>query len=185
MVHAVYNAIQNKETLVIEAGTGSGKSFGYLIPVIESTVRPIVISTGTIALQEQLIQKDIPFILEAAGKTDLNVKLVKGRRNYLCIQKMTEFDKTLRPQAPEKLYLTMLKTALAQNWDGDKATLDVEIPKEIWEEIQSDSEDCLGNKCSYFKENPYRKAREDLEEADILVTNHALYLQDLISVAAS
>src|SRR5262245_35984188 len=75
MAGAVAEALSEKATRAIEAGTGSGKSFGYLIPAVESDVRPIVISTGTIALQEQLIHKDIPFILQAAGKTHLSIKL--------------------------------------------------------------------------------------------------------------
>lgn len=181
MVCNVYHALQNRSTLVVEAGTGAGKSFGYLIPALVSTQRPIVISTGTIALQEQLMEKDIPFVAKAAGIENLKVKLVKGRRNYLCIQKLQEFEKTLSPQAPERLYTNIIKSAFQDGWDGDKATLDFEIPKEIWEEVQSDSEDCLGHKCIYYDDNPYRLAREDLDEADILVVNHALYLQDLIS----
>lgn len=181
MVSAVYQALQENRSLVIEAGTGAGKSFGYLIPALVTRHRPIVISTGTIALQEQLMEKDIPFVAKAAGLDNLIIKLVKGRRNYICFQKLQEFEKTLQPQAPERLYLNVLKTGLQQGWDGDKATLDMEIPKEIWEEVQSDSEDCLGKRCIYFDDNPYRIAREDLEEADILVVNHALYLQDLMS----
>jgi ATP-dependent DNA helicase DinG len=181
MINAVYKAIHAENTVVIEAGTGAGKSFGYLIPAMLTTQRPIVISTGTIALQEQLIQKDIPFVAKAAGLEALTVKLVKGRRNYLCLQKLQEFAKTIQPAAPEQFYISMVKSAFVAGWDGDKATLDVEIPPEIWEEMQSDSEDCLGNRCSYYAENPYRLAREDLVKADILVVNHALYLQDLVS----
>jgi ATP-dependent DNA helicase DinG len=181
MVTRAYEALQTQKTVVIEAGTGAGKSFGYLIPALISHHRPIVISTGTIALQEQLMEKDIPFVAKAAGMEDLKIKLVKGRRNYLCIQKMQEFEKTLGRDASERLYLNVLKSAFQAGWDGDRASLDMEIPREIWEEIQSDSEDCLGKKCTYYNENPYRQAREDLNEADILVVNHALYLQDLIS----
>lgn len=181
MVKSVYGAFQSRHTLVVEAGTGAGKSFGYLIPALITSQRPIVISTGTIALQEQLIEKDIPFVARAAGFEDLTVKLVKGRRNYLCLQKLQEFERTLGPTAPERLYVNLVKSAFHDGWDGDKATLDIEIPKEIWEDMQSDAEDCLGNRCSYFLENPYRLSREDLDKADILVVNHALYLQDLIS----
>jgi ATP-dependent DNA helicase DinG len=181
MVNTIWTALQSGQTSIIEAGTGSGKSFGYLIPAILSQTRPIVVSTGTITLQEQLLQKDIPFIAQAAGLPDLNVQLVKGRRNYLCLQKLQEFERGLSTGTPENLYSTLLKTAWADGWKGDKARLDTEIPAQIWAEIQSDGEDCLGKKCWYYRDNPYRMAREHLDQADILVVNHALYLQDLIS----
>ena len=179
MVEAIYQALKSGSHLVVEAGTGSGKSFGYLIPALLSEHRPIVISTGTIALQEQLLEKDIPFILKAAGMEDVSVKLVKGRRNYLCLQKLQEFERTLGPQGAERLYVQRIKAAFTAGWDGDKATLDVEIPTGIWDEIQSDTEDCLGSRCQYYKENPYRLAREDIDDAAILIVNHALYLQDI------
>ncbi len=181
MVCDVYHAIKTGNTLVVEAGTGAGKSFGYLIPALMSGKKPLVISTGTIALQEQLLEKDIPFIAQAAGFENLNVKLVKGRRNYLCIQKLQEFERAIHDQSSERLFVTMMKGALQQGWDGDKATLDMEIPPEIWEEVQSDSEDCLGTRCMFYSDNPYRQAREDLHKADVLIVNHALYLQDLVS----
>ncbi len=179
MVTSIYDALQEGSTVSIEAGTGAGKSFGYLIPALFASQRPIVVSTGTIALQEQLLEKDIPFVAKAAGFDDLQIKLVKGRRNYLCIQKLQEFEKSLSPTCGEILYVNLMKSALQQGWDGDKATLDLEIPDEIWEEIKSDSEDCLGKRCSYYVDNPYRLARKDLAEADILIVNHALYLQDI------
>ncbi len=181
MVKHVYEAIASGTTIVVEAGTGAGKSFGYLIPALLSTHRPIVVSTGTIALQEQLIQKDLLFVMKATGMMDLNVRLVKGQRNYICFQKLNEFEKSLGPEAGERLYVNVIRSAIQHGWDGDKANLDFEIPREIWEEMQSDSEDCLGRKCSYYDDNPYRLAREDLSKADVLVVNHALYLQDLMA----
>lgn len=181
MAQRITDAMGMGQTCVIEAGTGSGKSLAYLIPLVLGSHRPVVISTGTIALQEQLLHKDIPFALEAAQCGHLKVKLVKGRRNYLCIQKLEDVERTLSPSAPERLYTRYLKAELAQGWNGDKATLDMEIPKELWQEFESDSEDCLNSRCQYFQENPYRQAREGLEKADILVVNHALFLQDLLT----
>lgn len=181
MACGIMDALSQGKHLAVEAGTGSGKSFGYLIPALLQAKRPIVISTGTIALQEQLLEKDIPFIAKAADMPDLKAKLVKGRRNYLCIQKMTEFERTLNVNAPERLFINLIKSSLEEGWNGDRATFDLEIPEDIWEEVRSDSEDCLGKKCQFYNENPYRLAREDLDEADILVVNHALYFQDLIA----
>lgn len=184
MVAQVAESLENQETLVIEAGTGSGKSFGYLIPALYHQPRtekkkPMVISTATIALQEQLLQKDIPFLAQASGIENLEVKLVKGRGNYLCIQKLTELERQLKPDSAERLHLNYLKAELQQGWDGDIANLELAIPQELWREIRSDTEDCLGRRCPYFDQNPYRLAREDLDEADILIANHALYLQDM------
>ncbi len=181
MVLSAYEALMNEEHLVVEAGTGSGKSFGYLIPALLQPNRPIVISTGTIALQEQLLQKDLPFLLEASGKTHLEVALAKGRGNYLCIQKMLEWEKELGIGSGDRLHIQMLKAELHEGWDGDIATLDHTLPRGIWDEIRSDSEDCLGPRCSFFRENPYKLAKEALEKADIIIANHALYLQDMAS----
>lgn len=188
MVSQVSECLRTGETLVVEAGTGSGKSFGYLIPALfheraeaNGRKKPIVISTATIALQEQLLEKDIPFLAQASGMENLKVRLVKGRGNYLCIQKLTEVERQLKPGSPELLHLNYLKAELQQGWDGDLATLELAIPPALWREIQSDTEDCLGRRCRFYDQNPFRQAREDLDEADIIVANHALYLQDLAS----
>ncbi len=186
MVAHVARTIEERETLVVEAGTGSGKSFGYLIPALFSRDadgsgekrKPVVVSTATIALQEQLLQKDIPFLQDASGLKDLKVKLVKGRGNYLCIQKLIELERQIKPTSREQLHINYLKGELQNGWDGDIANLDLALPAEVWNEVRSDSEDCLGRRCPFYDQNPYRLAREDLDQADILVANHALYLQD-------
>ncbi|WP_373533318.1 ATP-dependent DNA helicase [Vampirovibrio sp.] len=186
MVSRVAQSIALKQTLVVEAGTGSGKSFGYLIPALfqdrldaEGKKKPVAISTATIALQEQLLQKDIPFLAKAAGLENLNVKLVKGRGNYLCIQKLTELERQVKSNSSEFLHINYLKSELQGGWNGDIADLEFSIPPELWKEIRSDSEDCLGRRCRFYDQNPYRQAREDLDQADVLIANHALYLQDL------
>ncbi|MEM0950831.1 MAG: ATP-dependent DNA helicase [Cyanobacteria bacterium P01_H01_bin.74] len=192
MVLAVDAALKNKAHVIIEAGTGSGKSFGYLIPVLHQFLSedaplgsegamPVVISTATIALQEQLMQKDIPFLTQAAGIQDLNVQLVKGRGNYLCIQKLNELERTVKVGSPTMLHIQYLKASLEEGWTGDLADLEMSVPPELWQEVRSDAEDCLGKKCRYFDQNPYRLARESLEKAHLLVVNHALYLQDAAS----
>lgn len=186
MVTTVADSLAQKQNLVVEAGTGSGKSFGYLIPALyqqsqnpDEKKKPVVISTATIALQEQLLQKDIPFLAEASGMDKLSVKLVKGRGNYICIQKLLEMERQLQPKSREMLHVQFLKSELNDGWNGDIADLSLALPNEFWKEVRSDSEDCLGRKCRFYDENPYRKAREDLDQADILIANHALYLQDI------
>lgn len=186
MVSGVSQSLADRKTLVIEAGTGSGKSFGYLIPALfqqnldeNGNKKPVVISTATILLQEQLLQKDIPFLAKAAGMEQLKIKLVKGRGNYLCIQKLTELEHQISGNTSEMLHINYLKSELQRGWDGDVANLEFSIPQELWKEVRSDSEDCLGRRCRFYDQNPYRQAREDMDEADILIANHALYLQDL------
>jgi ATP-dependent DNA helicase DinG len=188
MVSAVAEALAKGTSFIIEAGTGSGKSFGYLIPVLHQmqqpdadTMEPVVISTATIALQEQLMEKDIPFLTRAADMQKLNVQLVKGRGNYLCINKLNELERQIKPNSATMLHLHYLKSELEQGWNGDIAALELSIPADVWQEVRSDSDDCLGRKCRFYEENPYRKARESLEDAHILIVNHALYLQDITS----
>src|SRR5437868_3116240 len=95
MARTITEAIRSGRHALIEAGTGSGKSFGYLIPLLESG-KTAVISTGTIALQEQLLHKDIPFLAQAYGR-EIKVALAKGRSNYLCMRKLEEAYRTLAP----------------------------------------------------------------------------------------
>ncbi|MFP5500954.1 MAG: ATP-dependent DNA helicase [Candidatus Sericytochromatia bacterium] len=161
---------------IIEAGTGSGKSFGYLLPAIYAGKR-IVISTGTIQLQEQLLAKDLPFLLAATG-SPMTVALAKGRSNYLCRQKLWEADKHIPVSDPLRAELEAILEA-DPTWDGDLATLPFFPSPKFWAEIASTSDDCLGNKCEFFDRNPFRQARIKLGTADIIVANHALYMTDL------
>ncbi len=191
MMNHVANAIDTQQHLLIEAGTGAGKSFGYLVPLLLKAPRPIVISTGTIALQEQLLSNDIPRLSQAlyGNTTAITAKLVKGRSNYLCIHKLEELEQGLgtvkAKEASETQRLRMgistLRNALYEGWEGDKATLDFTIDGGLWYEIASESEECLGWRCRFYDQNPYRMAREALEKADILIANHAIYCQDLLS----
>ena len=191
MMNHVAEAIDKKRHLLIEAGTGAGKSFGYLVPLLLKAQRPIVISTGTIALQEQLLNKDIPLLAKALyGREDaLTAKLVKGRSNYLCINKLEEVEQGLgtvkhnEPTEAKRLRMGIqtLRNGLYEGWDGDKATLDFQITGGLWNEVASETEECLGWRCRFYDQNPYRQAREALEKADILIANHAIYCQDLLS----
>ena len=163
---------------IIEAGTGSGKSFGYLLPALYAGKR-VVISTGTIQLQEQLLNKDLPFLLQASGQP-LSVALAKGRGNYLCKQKFWEADRQIPQGDPLRREMDQLMAVLPE-WDGDLATLPFNPSTKFWAEIASTSDDCLGNKCEFFDQNPFRLARVKLGKADIIIANHALYMTDLAS----
>jgi Rad3-related DNA helicase len=191
MMQAIHLALTEKQHILVEAGTGAGKSIGYLLPTVLHAPRPIVVSTGSIALQEQLLTKDIPELSERlyGDATALNAQLVKGRQNYLCIRKLEEVEEGLGPLHPrentqtqqQRLHIQQLRNAMYEGWEGDKALLEHEIPARLWREMASDAEDCLGWRCRFFDQNPYRLAREGIEQADIIVTNHALYCQDVLS----
>lgn len=179
MAATVSQALTRKRHALVEAGTGSGKSFGYLIPLIESGATA-VISTGTIALQEQLLHKDLPFLAKAFGR-EIKVALAKGRGNYVCLHKLAEANQTLspadshRPAVTELVHLTRTRA-----WNGDRADLPFNIDGRFWaDSLASDPEDCLGPKCQNYVFTPHRIARLQCEEAQIIISNHALYLTDL------
>ena len=177
----------NTETkVVVEAGTGTGKTLAYLIPVIEWSLankKRVVISTNTINLQEQLLSKDIPIAQEVIGKK-FKYLLVKGRGNYLCNRKFTNLS------IGENLDLTDYSNSQKEqlkyimNWgnktkNGDKAELPFETDNTIWELFASESDICAGNKCSHRNECFFMLSRNEKKQADILITNHHMFFSDL------
>src|SRR4051794_8887916 len=179
MARTICEAIRSGRHALIEAGTGSGKSFGYLIPLLESG-KTAVISTGTIALQEQLLHKDIPFLAQAYGK-EIKVALAKGRSNYVCLRKLDEVYRTIAPTDPVRpMVRDLIQMAHKHVWNGDRAELPFNIEARIWlDTLASDPEDCLGPKCDNWSYTPHRMARMACEEAQIIIANHALFFTDL------
>jgi len=179
MARVISQSLESKRHALIEAGTGSGKSFGYLIPLIESG-KVAVISTGTIALQEQLLNKDLPFLQQAYGR-EIKVALAKGRGNYVCLRKLAELHQTLSPADPQrKVVSDLVQVTAMKAWNGDRAELPFNIDGRFWSDsLSADPEDCLGPKCPNFMHTPHRKARLACEDAQIIVANHALYFADL------
>ncbi len=167
--------LENVHTIV-EAGTGVGKSLAYLVPALRSGKR-VVISTGTIALQEQLVRKDIPLVLRSLGIT-ARVELLKGRNHYLCKSKFEKMsaDRLVAPSAAmERLW------AWAETTDtGDRAELDFTPRGDDWESLDADADDCTGEFCSRFAECFFFKRRDAARFADIVVVNHALFFLDLV-----
>jgi len=185
MAFAVSESIRHQKHLVVEAGTGVGKSFAYLIPAILHAVandKKVVVSTHTIALQEQLIRKDIPRLAEFLPP--FSAVLVKGRSNYVSLrrfryaydQRHTYFEDDQDSKELEKIdaWLADDKT------DGSRATLDFRPSMEVWDSIASESDNCLGAKCPTFKDCHYFAARKNVSKAHILVVNHALFFSDLV-----
>lgn len=183
MARLIDRAVTSGQHAIIEAGTGSGKSFGYLIPILESG-KKAVISTGSIALQEQLLNKDIPF-LQQAYKRELSVAIAKGRSNYVCLRKLMEADHTLGTLDPLHAQVEQLiQLAHQGEWDGDRGSLPFMVDRRLWsDDLASDHEDCLASKCPNYVRTPHRLARIACDEAELVIANHALYFTDLITGA--
>ncbi|MFN3651844.1 MAG: ATP-dependent DNA helicase [Armatimonadota bacterium] len=179
MARTIRAAVETKKHALIEAGTGSGKSFGYLIPALESG-KKTVISTGTIALQEQLLNKDLPFLSQAYGR-EIKVALAKGRSNYACLRKLDEAFRTLPPSDPLQTTVNdLIELSHSGAWDGDRQELPFSVEPRFWlDALASDAEDCLGPRCPNWGFTPHRVARAKVEDAQIIVANHALYFTDL------
>ncbi len=241
MVEAVGRALARGEKLIVEAGTGVGKSFAYLLPAIAQLVnhemhrertsnaddhgyagdherphdddddghvpshdpgkpgenvgggggRPrIVVSTHTIALQEQLIGKDVPLLQQlvpAAGGDEFTAVLVKGRGNYVSLRRLARAWERRASLFDGSAEFEAVKTI--QEWaktteDGSRTTLPVLTPSgrstfSAWDEVQSDADDCLGKRCPTYNECFYQSARRRAANADLLIVNHALFFADL------
>jgi ATP-dependent DNA helicase DinG len=183
MACAIKDAFMDRSSLVAEAGTGIGKSFAYLIPAIEMVQRQkskVLISTFTITLQEQLINKDIPFLAESLPQSFTAV-LAKGRGNYLCKRRL-EF--ALRRQATMfdefGSALAVIRQWANQTEDGSLSDIPILPKNHIWDAVKSEHGNCRGRKCPYFDKCFYWRARRRLDNADIIVANHALMFSDLV-----
>jgi ATP-dependent DNA helicase DinG len=183
MIHFVTQAFNENKVTMIEAGTGTGKTMAYLLPAIHWSLQNkerIVISTNTINLQEQIIQKDIPFLQNVLTEK-FEAVLVKGRGNYACLRKVDELysDMDLLADEDERTELLNLVEWARHSHDGSKSDLSY-IPKEdIWEKVAAESDTCLRNKCHHFRGCYVNKARRKASQANILVVNHHLLLADL------
>jgi ATP-dependent DNA helicase DinG len=183
MARAIQRAILDGRHLAVEAGTGVGKSFAYLIPTIELVCRAgskALISTYTITLQEQLINKDIPFLADCLPQTFV-AALAKGRGNYLCKRRL-EF--ALRRQ--RSLFDDFgSELELISNWankteHGSRSDMPFLPTNQIWDKVKSEHGNCRSRKCPHFRNCFYWRARRCLEKADIVVANHALLFSDLV-----
>ena len=184
-------AVKTAETLIgrhnlcVEAPTGIGKSYAYLVPLIyfsKVAPKPAVISTETINLQEQLIRKDIPLLQKVTG-IEFNAALAKGRSNYLCLRRLEMATGSHRDE-----YLPLASLALEMDriskWaddcsDGDRDSIDFRVDPVSWSYVCCEAGNCLGPKCRNFRRCYYWQARREWEEADIIVANHAMFFTDL------
>ena len=182
---------KERKIITIEAGTGTGKSLAYSlgsIPLALAQDKKVCISTATVALQEQLVDKDLPFLKKHAG-LKFDFALVKGRQRYVCRQKLTQavasdspqagFTFAEKPKASDIRTLNSMHKALTDgSWHGDIDSWKTPIPHHIWSQVQSDKHSCLKT-LSEHHHCPFHKARETMEQAHVLVVNHSLLLADL------
>jgi ATP-dependent DNA helicase DinG len=181
---------------VVEAGTGTGKTLAYAlaaVPIAKACDKTLVISTATVALQEQIIYRDLPDVLINSG-LHFSISLSKGRRRYICLSKLDQLlsgaDAKVLPlyidehmAAPDaeslSLYTDFAQQMATGQWAGDRDDWKTVIADDKWARVTTDHAQCTGRRCSHVKQCSFFKARESLTQADVIVANHDLVLADL------
>ena len=180
MALAVARAIDERGQLLAEAGTGTGKTFAYLVPALLSGGK-VVVSTGTKTLQDQLFQRDLPLVRDAL-RVPLTVALLKGRANYVCRYHLERARRegSFASRA-EIRYLDRIESFARSSTSGDKAELaDVPDNAAIWAQVTSTRDNCLGGECPHYGECFVMNARKEALAADVVVINHHLFFADLV-----
>lgn len=184
MALGIEAAFREGHHLLVEAGTGVGKSFAYLLPAIDYALRQkkrVVVSTHTISLQEQLIEKDIP-LLRAVYPDEFSAVLVKGRGNYLCQRRLEQTRSRQNSLFEDQRQLESLWTI--EEWaqettDGSLADLPTLPDPGVWDRVRAEQGNCLGKKCKFYKECFWQAARRRMATGTLLIVNHALFFSDL------
>ena len=187
MAKSIENSMNENKKLIVEAGTGTGKTIAYLLPTllyaIENNLK-VIVSTNTINLQEQLVNKDIPLLKKIINE-DFNYQIVKGRGNYLCKRKLYNIDVTEKETdtEEEKAEKNIIRNLI--DWDknvtrtGDRNELKYEISNSIWEKVNSEVDMCKGVKCPHYSKCHFFKARKNVADATLLIVNHHMFFADL------
>jgi ATP-dependent DNA helicase DinG len=183
--------VGDPRVLVVEAGTGTGKTAGYCLPAIpiaRALGKVVVLSTATVALQEQIVLRDLPDLARHSGLT-FQFALAKGRGRYVCLKRL---DDRLRYDGQQEiplfdaltedgagLYQAMLEAFVDKRWDGELDSWADGVEERLWRQVTTDHRGCANARCSFFRQCPFFKARNALEGVDIVVANHDLVLADL------
>lgn len=184
MMHAVFEAMEDGAHLLVEAGTGTGKSLAYLLPGIiwaHHNQQQLVVSTNTIQLQEQLFQKEIATLQESLPFS-FTASTLKGRGNYLCLRKFEQaLDEPVEGSSQEmRLVKGQMLTWLTQTVTGDVEELSMPPSGQLlWQQVKSDTSSCLNRACPWFSRCYYFQAKERARDVDVLIVNHALFISDL------
>ncbi|RZM80663.1 ATP-dependent helicase [Pseudoalteromonas rubra] len=179
MAEAIDQVVKEGGQCVVEAGTGTGKTFAYLVPALVND-KKVIISTGSKALQEQLYHRDLPELLKALGK-GRKVALLKGRANYLCTYRLNEHVAHVPSDDPDVMHqLAMVAKFATETQSGDLADcVGIEEDAKVLPYVNSTADNCLGKDCPDFAECYIRKARIKAAEADLVVINHHLFFADM------
>lgn len=200
MADAVTEAMEQSTHLAVQAGTGTGKSLAYLVPAARHATQtnvPVIVSTATIALQRQLVERDLPRLADALEEhlpRPLTSAILKGRNNYLCLNKINGIGDEAIPEAeedalldPSQISKTGAQVARLHEWaqeteDGDRDNLDRGVSDTAWRQVSVSSRECVGaSRCPFGDQCFAERARAEAAEADIVVTNHALLAIDALS----
>lgn len=185
MAEAVEEALAEGRHLLVEAGTGVGKSFAYLVPILLHLAAgggPAVVATRTIALQEQLTNRDIPLLKRALGLEEIQVALAKGRGNYICRRRLEMARKEGRGLFERPAQLEQLERIHAwagESRDGSRAELPFRPQADLWDAIRAESGNCLQQRCRFFGTCAYQRSRRSMRSAQLLIANHSLVFSDL------
>jgi ATP-dependent DNA helicase DinG len=180
MAEAIEKVIKNQSVIVAEAGTGTGKTFAYLVPALLSGGK-VIISTGTKTLQDQLFGRDIPTVRDAL-KVPVTVALLKGRANYVCHHHLERArDDGRLPTRDDVVYLARIESFARISNTGDRADL-AEVPENagVWPLVTSTRDNCLGSQCDHYDKCFVMKARKQALESDVVVVNHHLFFADVM-----
>jgi ATP-dependent DNA helicase DinG len=177
---AVQEAIEGGGVLIAEAGTGTGKTFAYLVPALLSGGR-VIVSTGTKTLQDQLFHRDLPRVRDALG-VSLDVALLKGRANYVCLHHLeAAAELGMFAVREEAAHIHRIRRFAKTTMTGDRSDCaDVPEASGAWAQATSTREDCLGSACKHYQECFVMKARKRASEADVVVVNHHLFFADVV-----
>jgi ATP-dependent DNA helicase DinG len=179
MSQRVWDALHERQTLLVEAGTGTGKTLAYLIPAILSGLK-VVVSTGTKNLQEQIFSKDIPFLQQVLPRR-FSAAYMKGRQNYLCLWRLQRLrQQPVLPGLVDRVWLQRLEHWAEDTATGDRAEL-ADLPDDafVWGELCTTSESCLGQRCEFYNRCFITRMRQEAAAADLVIVNHHLFFADL------
>ncbi len=179
MAQAVAKVLDQGGTLMVEAGTGTGKTFAYLIPILESG-RRVIVSTGTRNLQDQIFRKDLPFLRDEAGLA-VSACLMKGRDNYLCRYRFAQFEREpLIEVRDERRFIPALSRWSRETGSGDRAEV-AELPDDLrlWRDVNARADTCTGSKCPEYELCWLTKVKRQAQQSQIVVVNHHLFFADL------
>lgn len=180
MAQAVANAIEAADSIIVEAGTGTGKTYAYLVPAMLWGGK-VIVSTGTKNLQDQLFLRDIPTVRKALN-APVSVALLKGRANYVCHYHVERTSQNGRLSSrQDAAWLRQINLFLKTTKTGDKAEL-ASVPENapVWNLVTSTRDNCLGSDCAYYKDCFVMRARKEAQQADVVVVNHHLFFADVM-----